>query len=49
MILPNNYYEVLDKGYVGLVNTMGSDLDIASKLVQEALPYAHSLLENNND
>lgn len=30
MTLPNNYYEVLDKGYVGLVNTMGSDLDIAN-------------------
>jgi thymidylate synthase (FAD) len=28
--LPSNYLPFLDKGYVGLVNTMGSDLDIAN-------------------
>ena len=28
--LPNNYLPYLDKGYIGLVNHMGSDLDIAN-------------------
>jgi thymidylate synthase (FAD) len=28
--LPNNYLPYLDKGYVGLVNSMGTDLDIAN-------------------
>jgi thymidylate synthase (FAD) len=28
--LPNNYLDYLDKGYVGLVNTMGTDIDIAN-------------------
>ena len=30
MGLPKNYIKVLDKGYVGLVNTMGDDLDVAN-------------------
>lgn len=30
MAIPKNYIKVLDKGYVGLVNTMGSDLDVAN-------------------
>lgn len=30
MKLPNGYIKVLDKGYVGLVNTMGNDLDVAN-------------------
>ena len=30
MALPKNYIKVLDKGYVGLVNTMGDDLDVAN-------------------
>lgn len=30
MSLPENYIKVLDKGYVGLVNVMGNDLDVAN-------------------
>lgn len=30
MSLPDGYEKVLDKGYVGLVNHMGSDIDIAN-------------------
>jgi thymidylate synthase (FAD) len=30
MTLPNNYHKVLDKGYVGLVSTMGTDLDVVN-------------------
>lgn len=30
MSIPNNYKQVLDKGYVGLVNVMGTDIDVAN-------------------
>jgi len=45
--LPKNYLKVLDKGYVGLVNHMGTDIDVANA-ARVSYDKTSVLDENNN-
>lgn len=45
--LPKNYIKVLDKGYVGLVNHMGNDIDVANA-ARVSYDKSSTLDENNN-
>lgn len=45
--LPKNYIKVLDKGYIGLVNHMGNDIDVANA-ARVSYDKSSTLDENNN-
>ena len=45
--LPKDYLKVLDKGYVGLVNHMGNDIDVANA-ARVSYDKSSPLDENNN-